>query len=555
MKTKFNLKAKIILAICAIAVVLSTVTVIISYETYVSSFDEHYQELAWNVASTAASLVDADTVEEFKDEVMEIYNQDVAPEFETEEEYIAYLSQYESLLDEDYEAILSTLETIKEENDVLYIYISYMDPVSMTGVYLVDADTSDDACPTGVWDIIYEENYENMEHPELGFSSYITTTEEYGTLSSAGVAILNDNGDVVGHVFVDISMDSVVAERTSYLYTLFSLIILVTLIVILLSNFGINKILVKPINALSHATSLYVHDKNQAAGDSAISQLKITTGDEIENLATSIKQMEQDINQYIDSLTSITAEKERIGAELNVATNIQASMLPSIFPAFPERSEFDIYASMTPAKEVGGDFYDFFLVDDDHLAMVMADVSGKGVPAALFMVIAKTLLKNAAQSGLQPKAILEKVNNQLCENNEAEMFVTVWLGIMEISSGKMICSNAGHEYPAIKRADGSFELFKDKHGFVLAGMEDSRYREYELEMNQDDILYVYTDGVAEATDAHNVLFGTDRMLDSLNGHNETHPEQLLINMKDDIDAFVGDAPQFDDITMLCIRYK
>lgn len=146
-------------------------------------------------------------------------------------------------------------------------------------------------------------------------------------------------------------------------------------------------------------------------------------------------------------------------------------MLPCIFPAFPERHEFDIYASMTPAKEVGGDFYDFFLVDDDHLALVMADVSGKGVPAALFMMISKTLLKSAAQSGLSPKAVLEKVNDQLCENNEAEMFVTVWLGILEISTGKMKCANAGHEYPAIMRKGGSFELFKDKHGFVLAGME------------------------------------------------------------------------------------
>ncbi len=552
---KLNLRSKILLAVCAIAIVVSTVAGIISYKTYASSFDTHYHELAWNVASTAANLVDADMVEEFKDEVMAIYNQDVAPEFETEEEYMAYLSQYESLLDEDYEEILDTLMTIKDENDVLYLYISYMDSESMTGVYLVDADTSEAACPTGVWDVIYEDNYENMENPECGFPSYITNTEEYGTLSSAGVAILNDDGEVVGHVFVDISMDSVIATRTTYLVTLFTLIILVTLIVILLSGIGINRILVRPINALSRATSLYVHDKDQELGSSAISQLQIHTGDEIEHLALSIQQMERDINQYIESLTAVTAEKERIGAELNVATNIQASMLPSIFPAFPERQEFDIYASMTPAKEVGGDFYDFFLVDENHLAMVMADVSGKGVPAALFMVIAKTLLKNAAQSGLQPKELLEKVNNQLCENNDAEMFVTVWIGIMEISTGKMICANAGHEYPVIKRANGEFELFKDKHGFVLAGMKNARYREYELELASNDILYVYTDGVAEATDANNVLFGTDGMLASLNGQNETHPEKILANMQEDIDKFVGDAPQFDDITMLCIKYK
>ncbi len=250
-----------------------------------------------------------------------------------------------------------------------------------------------------------------------------------------------------------------------------------------------------------------------------------------------------------------SSARQRIETELNVATQIQADMLPSIFPAFPERSEFDIYASMTPAKEVGGDFYDFFLVDDDHLAIVIADVSGKGVPAALFMVIAKTLLKNAVQVGLSPKDALEKVNNQLCENNEAEMFVTVWIGVYQISTGKLTAANAGHEYPAIRRADGRFELFKDQHGFVLAGMENARYREYELEIGVGDTLFVYTDGVAEATNAANDLYGTERMLAALNQNPGLGPEGLLHQVKADIDCFVGASPQFDDITMLSLQRK
>ena len=250
-----------------------------------------------------------------------------------------------------------------------------------------------------------------------------------------------------------------------------------------------------------------------------------------------------------------SSARQRIETELNVATQIQADMLPRIFPAFPERREFDIYASMTPAKEVGGDFYDFFLVDDDRLAIVIADVSGKGVPAALFMVIAKTLLKNAVQMGLSPKEALEKVNNQLCENNEAEMFVTVWLGIYEISTGKLTAANAGHEYPAIRRADGQFELYKDRHGFVLAGMENARYREYELEIGVGDTLFLYTDGVAEATDGANHLYGTDRMLTALNRNCDLDPKKLLHQVKADIDDFVGAAPQFDDITMLSLQRK
>ncbi len=248
-------------------------------------------------------------------------------------------------------------------------------------------------------------------------------------------------------------------------------------------------------------------------------------------------------------------EKERIGAELHVATQIQASMLPCVFPAFPEYEEFDIYASMSPAKEVGGDFYDFFLVDQDHLALVMADVSGKGVPAALFMMITKTLLKNAAQSGLSPREAMEKVNNQLLENNEAGMFVTVWLGIYEISSGKLTAANAGHEYPAVKRAGGSFELFKDKHGFVMAGMEDVCYQEYVIELHQGDMLFVYTDGVAEASDEENRLYGTDRMLEALNRKKDVGSQELLQEVRADIDRFVGNAMQFDDITMMAVKIR
>ncbi len=282
-------------------------------------------------------------------------------------------------------------------------------------------------------------------------------------------------------------------------------------------------------------------------------KLDIRTGDEIESLAGAFNSMTTSLQTYIHDLTAITAEKERIGVELGVATQIQAGMLPCIFPAFPARREFDIYATMTPAKEVGGDFYDFFLVDDDHLALVIADVSGKGVPAALFMMISKTLIKSAAQNRLSPHAVLEQVNNQLCENNDAEMFVTVWLGILEISTGKMLCANAGHEYPAIKRGDGAFELLRDRHGFVLAAMENTRFHEYEVDLEPGDAIFVYTDGVAEATNANNELFGTDRMLEALNAKPHSDCEDLLRNVHKGINTFVSGAPQFDDITMLSLK--
>ncbi len=228
-------------------------------------------------------------------------------------------------------------------------------------------------------------------------------------------------------------------------------------------------------------------------------------------------------------------------------------MLTCILPAFPERKDFDIYASMTPAKEVGGDFYDFFLLDDDYLAMVMADVSGKGVPAALFMVISKTLIKDQAQMCRDPQTILEEVNNKLIESNAEGMFVTVWLGIMEISTGKICAANAGHEYPAIRNSEGRFELFKDQHGMMVGAMSGIKYKQYEFTLGKGECLFLYTDGVPEATNASNELFGTDRMIDALNIDPMADPDKLLPIVKKTVDEFVGSAPQFDDLTMLAVR--
>lgn len=241
--------------------------------------------------------------------------------------------------------------------------------------------------------------------------------------------------------------------------------------------------------------------------------------------------------------------------DLTLATRIQADMLPNIFPAFPEREEFDIYASMNPAKEVGGDFYDFFFIDDTHLGLVMADVSGKGVPAALFMMIAMTLIKNNAMTGKSPAEVLSATNEQICANNREEMFVTVWFGILDLETGKITAANAGHEFPMVKSTDGDFELLKDHHGFVIGGMEGMKYKEYEIQMNPGSKLFLYTDGVPEATNSNDELFGVERALDALNIDSNRSPMELLQAVDGAVDVFVGDAPQFDDLTMLCIKYN
>lgn len=252
---------------------------------------------------------------------------------------------------------------------------------------------------------------------------------------------------------------------------------------------------------------------------------------------------------------ALALEKERLGAELALASRIQLNSLPKTFPPFPERHEFDIYASMTPAKEVGGDLYDFFLIDDDHLGMVIGDVSGKGFPAALFMMVATSLLRNEAMRGTSPAEVLQTVNRQICYRNPDEMFVTVWLGVLEISTGKLTAANAGHEYPILKKAGESFALYKDRHGFVVGGMEETKYREYEIMMTPGAKLFVYTDGVAEAANTEEELFGTERLVDLLCSGENGSPQEITDHVKQGVQAFVGDAPQADDLTILCLQYN
>ena len=249
---------------------------------------------------------------------------------------------------------------------------------------------------------------------------------------------------------------------------------------------------------------------------------------------------------------ALALEKERLDTELSLATRIQASSLPK---DFPERAEFSLYATMTPAKEVGGDLYDFFMIDDDHLALVIGDVSGKGVPAALFMMVAVSLLRHVTMGALSPAKVLETVNSEICARNPEEMFVTVWLGILEISTGRLTCANAGHEYPALKRPGGHFELMKDRHGFVIGGMDGVRYRDYEVQMEPGEKLFVYTDGVPEANDASEKMFGTDRMVAALCECEDGRPEQILEGVRRAVSGFTGDAMQFDDMTMLCLQYN
>lgn len=282
--------------------------------------------------------------------------------------------------------------------------------------------------------------------------------------------------------------------------------------------------------------------------------LGIGSKNEIGALTNDVIELTEEIDNYVDEIETITSEKQRIESELDMARRIQLSMMPNIFPPFPERKEFYLHAYVDPAREVGGDFYDYFFIDDDHLCLVIADVSGKGVPAALFMMAAKIILKSSAMQGKSPAEILAATNRAVCENNPQDMFVTVWLGVLELSTGNLTAVNAGHEYPAVKRADGRFEVIKTKHSLFIGGMDDVTYKEYELNLKPGDKIFVYTDGLPEATDSAGEMLGMDRMTDALNEYLDEKPRPLVEGMRESVNKFVQDAEQFDDITMMCLEY-
>lgn len=359
----------------------------------------------------------------------------------------------------------------------------------------------------------------------------------------------------IGSAALGSQADQDILQKWSLIFKYLGLAINVIFAVAIGYLWYVEKNIVGPIEKLSEAAKKFAERPTNTDEIIAPELISIKTGDEISILAQSFNSMMTDITDYMVDLKTVTAEKERIGAELDIATHIQASMLPCIFPAFPDREEFDVFASMTPAKEVGGDFYDFFMVDDTHLAIVMADVSGKGVPAALFMVIGKTLLKDHTQPGRDLGEVFSEVNELLCASNSEGLFITAFEGVLDLATGEFNFVNAGHEMPFICSREGAFKPYKIKPGFVLAGMEEMKYKAGSLALNPGDKVFLYTDGVTEAANAQNELYGMKRLEGALNQNRNAAPDDLLPSIKADIDQFVGEAPQFDDITMLCMEYK
>lgn len=530
-KRMTGITGKLTLGVIIFGGLLGILISVVGFREFTSVLEQQYNDSAYEIAQTALNYLNPD-------------------------KFGGYLSTGQP--DEEYYQIEKQLVDLVDATDTTLIYVASVDESDYrTLTYIYDAVNSKSGFkryPFGYMAPGVEEKYVNhvqniMTKGERAAEYLYSYSEESGAHTTAGIAVYDSQENIVAILGVEKAMTRLENARNTYVrHVLTGVLIAVFLFLLLYSTFLYREMLI-PI--------LAVTDEAKRFADSNIPSdvlLSIKKNDEIGVLARAIHKMERDIAKYVKNLTAVTAEKERIGAELSIAAQIQADMLPSIFPAFPERPEFDIYATMNPAKEVGGDFYDFFMVDERHLAVVMADVSGKGVPAALFMVIGKTLIKDHTQPGRDLGEVFTEVNELLCESNKEGMFITAFEGVLDLASGEFIFVNAGHEIPFICKKDGVFEPFQVCAGFVLAGMEGMRYHCGTMRLTPGDKLFQYTDGVTEAANKENELYGMKRLQKILAQNAAKRPAELLAKVKEDIDTFVGEAPQMDDITMLCVEY-
>lgn len=526
---------KSIIGIIIPMILLSVIIGILGYRSFTDGMLELYETGAIEIANTARTGVNGDRVDAY------------AESEGTTQEYMD---------------VWTEMDRMCNSSGATFIYVIQPDLSDYAHITFIFSTINKESKYTK-YDFGYVRETTNDEYKEKyrrlysGDSDSEIVIRDRGYIETdahltAMVPIKGTDGKTKAILCVQRQMENLTTVRNRFIGFVLLILAVLVIIIIAAQHFYLRRVLLQPLTKITDEAVRFATEEVPAEKKLTES---IKNKDEIGKLAGSIDHMEEQVTKYIDELTIATAEKERICTELSLATRIQADMLPSVFPAFPDRKEFDIYASMKPAKEVGGDFYDFFLIDHDHLGLVMADVSGKGVPAALFMMASKIMIQNIAMTGVSPREVLETTNNRICQNNQQEMFVTVWLGILDLRTGELKAANAGHEYPVVTRAEGEFELVKDKHGFVIGGMEGVRYKEYELKLEPGEELFLYTDGVPEATNAQNELYGTERMMAVLNSNKGLEPEKVLEMVKADVDRFVGAAPQFDDLTMLCVRYN
>ena len=520
-----------IASIITILILFSVVVVGTGYYLFTRYYSSEYGDSAYKVGLTAKALIKEDHLDRYLENNGE---------------------------DEEYKLTYERLGILTNNMDVSVIYVVKPDSdyKHYTNIFNVVNDNSGyDPWKIGSRKRTSNKDYENVYKKIMTGKANRATVFRTRDLNGAQphlttlIPLKNSKGDVIGILCVQRFMGKLRVVRRGYVLGIVLLTILYITMSIVLVKLFIGKEVVQPVMTINNEVKRFANQDVKTIGE--LNKISIIT--EIQSLFISIYKIEKDMIKYIDNLTTATKEKERIGTELKLANLIQSNSLPNDFPAFPERDDFDLYALMRPAKEVGGDFYDFFLIDDNHLGLVMADVSGKGVPAALFMMVTKILVNEISHIYESPGEVLTLVNDRICSNNKNNMFITVWLGIVNLKTGEVVAANAGHEDPAIYNGK-EFIIDKQKHGIPIGAMDGYKYKDYKFKLKTGNKLFVYTDGVPEAEDDNDKMFGLDNMIKSLNKVKESSCTGILNSLKDDVDKFVNGAVQFDDLTMLCFEY-
>ena len=507
-----------------------------------------YKSKVFDVSNTIAESVDTRFIKKLidmveTDEYREVYEQ---ASYENQAPIISYLKK--KGIYEEYTNLVNQLGSFSESMNVEYLYIQNIH--GDTATYIIE--------PTGGY-----YSLGNISEVPLEYNGVVTNEhiepkvsydKEFGWLSSGGEPLYDEAGNAIAVICVDINMSEIVKRLVNYLVIMLIVLFMSVIFVYYIYANLLNFYVVNPIKRLTDYLVRFGNSENGYDKDS-IDEVEITSGDEIEEMYHKFRYMQEQIIDYMDNLENMTAERERIGAEMEIATSIQKGILEDMSSDLVSRPEYDLYASMTPAREVGGDFYDFFMLDSDHIAILVADVSDKGVGAAFFMAIAKTLIKSYAKSTSSPAEVLSKVDKQISEKNGVGMFVTVWLAIIDLNTGHVTYCNAGHDYPLIKQDSKGYELVKSPHGPPVSFIPGMDFPENEFTMKKGDSIFLYTDGLNEAKRGDGERFGIDRMIEVLNEHQDDDNANIIWYMREAVDKFVGDEPQFDDMTMFGFTFK
>ncbi len=522
----FLIISRNVLILLAFSVIVSA----IGYVLFTESLTKIYNDFAFQTAETAASAINGERISEYLDCGGD---------------------------DSEYQAELQQLQQLCKTQGVTLIYVIAVDQSDYNSFKSVFNVPSKESGYTP-WEVGYERSTTNEEYRSIYKDIYENGLQR-GTIYrlddlkgqdphiTSLIPIKASDDSVSAILCVQRPMKELTVGRYRYLREVATVVLVLSILVSIGTAVYLRRQFVKPVRKLALEAERFANE-NSRDHELKLSELSKIT--ELHRLGISIEKMEEDTIQNIENIRQMSVEREKGRAELALAAQIQKDAIPS---DFPDDERFALYGFMTPAKTVGGDFYDFFMIDQDHLGLVIADVSDKGIPAALFMMISKIVIHNFAIMGASPQKVLEEANRMIVENNQSSMFVTVWFGILTISTGEIVAANAGHEYPILKKADGKYEIFKEPHGLPVGLMEGTSYKEYTFQLDRGGTLFVYTDGLAEASNEKQEFFGTERILEELNRNSKADPKDVLLNMKASVDQFAGEAPQFDDLTMLAVK--